>query len=255
MFIIYSISLSSHTKFLFYVYFMLTVAPGGNNLATICYKDFLGLATINMYYYYYYYYHRFCFVSSESASYLFMPSTFNTPNNPNCSICDKYVRSGILCDICNRWSHTKCNNLTPTDFNSLKNSEETWFCTSCIMTIFPFNSKANYNITDNKNISNIKNFFTELNSINESNDNGVEQENVAGMNCKYYDSEEFIEKFSNSKCFSAFHLNISSLTKHFDELQTLLSLLDVNFSVIVITETKFLKNTQPSINFSLQNYI
>ena len=38
---------------LFYVYFMLTVAPGGNNLATICYKDFLGLATINMYYYYY----------------------------------------------------------------------------------------------------------------------------------------------------------------------------------------------------------
>ena len=55
MFIIYSISLSSHTKFLFYVYFMLTVAPGGNNLANICYKDFLGLATINMYYYYYYY--------------------------------------------------------------------------------------------------------------------------------------------------------------------------------------------------------
>ena len=35
MIIIYSISLSSHTKFLFYVYFMLTVAPGGNNLATI----------------------------------------------------------------------------------------------------------------------------------------------------------------------------------------------------------------------------
>ena len=37
--------------------FMLTVAPGGNNLATTCYKDFLGLATINMYYYYYYYYY------------------------------------------------------------------------------------------------------------------------------------------------------------------------------------------------------
>ena len=54
--------------------------------------------------------------------------------------------------------------------------------------------------------------------------------------------------------FSAFHLNISSLTKHFDELQTLLSLLDVNFSVIGITETKCLRNIQPSINFSLQNY-
>ena len=119
------------------------------------------------------------------------------------------------------------------------------------MTIFPFNSKANYNLTNNKNISNIKNFFTELNSINESNENVVE--NVAEINCKYYDSEGFIEQFSNYKCFSAFHLNISSLTKLFDELQTLLSLY-VNFSVIGITERKFLKNTQPSINFSLQNY-
>ena len=122
----------------------------------------------------------------------------------------------------------------------------------CIMSIFPFNSKSNYNIKNNKDISSIKSYFTELNSINESNENGAE--NVAGINCKYYDSEEFIENFSNSKCFSAFHLNISSLTKHFDELQTLLSLLDVNFSVIGITKTKFLKNVQPSINFSLQNY-
>ena len=166
-----------------------------------------------------------------------MPGTLAISNDPNCSICEKYVRSGILCDICNKWSHTKCNNLTPTDFNFLKNSEEKWFCTACIMSIFPFNSKSNYNIKNNKDISSIKSYFTELNSINESNENGAE--NVAGINCKYYDSEEFIENISNSKCFSAFHLNISSLTKHFDELQTLLSLLDVNFSVIGITETKF----------------
>ena len=66
------------------------------------------------------------------------------------------------------------------------------------MTIFPFNSKRNYNLSNNKNISNIKIYFTELNSINESNDNGVE--NLAGINCKYYDSEEFIEQFSNFKC-------------------------------------------------------
>ena len=35
--------------------FFFTVAPGGNNLMAICLTDFLGLATINMYYYYYYY--------------------------------------------------------------------------------------------------------------------------------------------------------------------------------------------------------
>ena len=57
-----------------------------------------------------------------------------------------------------------------------------------------------------------------------------------------------------SKRFSTFHLNISSLTKHFDELSTLLYLLEIQFSVIGITETKFSKNIIPSIKFSLPNY-
>ena len=66
-----------------------------------------------------------------------MPCTFKDSNNPICSNYDKYVRSAIMCDICNKWSHTtgaaqvlfvchlkirrrprrpctKCNNLTPT---------------------------------------------------------------------------------------------------------------------------------------------
>ena len=44
------------------------------------------------------------------------------------------------------------------------------------------------------------------------------------------------------------------IIKHFDEIQALLSLFNINFSVIGITETKRLKDIQPSINFSLQNY-
>ena len=63
-----------------------------------------------------------------------------------------------------------------------------------------------------------------------------------------------LNNFLDLNVFFAFHLNIASLSKHFDELQTLLSLLGVNCSVIGITESKFLKDTQPAINFSLQNY-
>ena len=33
---------------LFYVYFMLIAGPSGNNLRTICSKDFLGLATMKL---------------------------------------------------------------------------------------------------------------------------------------------------------------------------------------------------------------
>ena len=183
-----------------------------------------------------------CFICCCSFIFLFffMPLCPDATNNPNCSACNKYVRSGILCGICNRWTHTKCNNLTPTDFNTLKNSEDKWFCITCITSIFPFNSKSNFSTVSNKDTSNIKNFFTELNS-SEDFDNGNGVDNLTGIDCKYYDSEEFIEQFAKSKYFSAFHLNIASLTKHYDELQTLLSLLDVNFSVIGITETKFTK--------------
>ena len=111
---------------------------------------------------------------------------------------------GIMCDICNRWSHTKCNNLTPTDFNSLKNSEETWFCTTCIMSIFPFNSKTNFNITNNKNISSIKNFFSELNSTNKSSDG--DDENVAGSIVNTMTVKNLLNNFQILNVFQLFIL-------------------------------------------------
>ena len=78
-------------------------------------------------------------------------------------------------------------------------------------------------------------------------------ENVTVIDCKYYHNEEFTKQFSGSKCFSAFHLNIASLSKNFDELQTLLCILGVNYSVIGITESKCLKDTQPAINYSVEH--
>ena len=54
--------------------------------------------------------------------------------------------------------------------------------------------------------------------------------------------------------FSALHLNISSLAKHFDELNALLGLLNLNFSVIGISETRFLKNSPPIFDFDIGGY-
>ena len=61
--------------FLFYVYFKLTVAPGGN-LETICSKDFLGLSTINMYYYFYYYYYYKYIAILKNAQYIWFKSHY-----------------------------------------------------------------------------------------------------------------------------------------------------------------------------------
>ena len=54
--------------------------------------------------------------------------------------------------------------------------------------------------------------------------------------------------------FFALHLNISSLAKHFDELHALLGLLNLNFSVIGIFETRFLKNSPPIFDFDIGGY-
>jgi len=54
--------------------------------------------------------------------------------------------------------------------------------------------------------------------------------------------------------FSAFHLNISSLSRHFDEFNALLGILNINFSVIGISESRFLEHSPPIFNFSLDGF-
>ena len=49
-------------------------------------------------------------------------------------------------------------------------------------------------------------------------------------------------------------MNISSLSRHFDELKTFLSLLDFNLSVIGITESRFLKHSPPIFDFNIDGH-
>ena len=56
------------------------------------------------------------------------------------------------------------------------------------------------------------------------------------------------------KLFGLFHINISSLNLHFDELHTALNLLDYPFEVISVTETKLSGNLKYKTNISLKGY-
>ena len=75
------------------------------------------------------------------------------------------------------------------------------------------------------------------------------------ISCKYYNIEKFNKaKFKKDKYLSFLHLNIASLQAHIDELKILLQLLNFEFDVIGISETKLIKNEEPVINISLPNY-
>ena len=72
-------------------------------------------------------------------------------NYPKCpyKICAKNVHGkdkAVQCDLCEHSVHIKCNNLNHLDHKYLQNCYESWYCTECCITIFPFNS-----ISSNKN--------------------------------------------------------------------------------------------------------
>ncbi|XP_065683357.1 uncharacterized protein LOC136096127 [Hydra vulgaris] len=68
-----------------------------------------------------------------------------------------------------------------------------------------------------------------------------------------------IESFNSSNIdknnFSLFRLNIVSLVKNFDELNSLLSLINHKFSIIGITETKLKHDILPTIPLNLTGYV
>ena len=58
------------------------------------------------------------------------------------------------------------------------------------------------------------------------------------INSKYYSLAEFSKLNTVNESFSLFHMNIRSLSAHYDELILLLSSLKFKFHVIGISETK-----------------
>ena len=53
----------------------------------------------------------------------------------------------------------------------------------------------------------------------------------------YPDNIHKIRSIIDNKSFSLFHVNLRSLDAHFDELQSILSLINVPFHIIGISET------------------
>ena len=53
--------------------------------------------------------------------------------------------NAICCDICNKWVHISCNNITRYCDRKLQKGETPWYCKICIRQAMPFS-----NLTDHK---------------------------------------------------------------------------------------------------------
>ena len=94
--------------------------------------------------------------------------------------------------------------------------------------------------------------------INEINSNNIVSEDdfdlTPIMDCKYIDVESFKTLKISKNSFSIIHLNIASLRKHKEELETILSKIGHKFDVIGISETKINKMIESDYDTTIEGY-
>ena len=90
-------------------------------------------------------------------------------------------------------------------------------------------------------MSNTENFIKTINSEN----------NIT----KYFTIKDLKSTFNViGNPFSLFHLNINSLSFHFDELESLISKSKNDFQIIGISETRLKKTQETTTNIQLENF-
>ena len=193
-----------------------------------------------------------------------------------CSICLGPVaknQKAIFCDNCNKWCHVKCNGTSEEKYQSLIEEDDTipFICIKCdVIDIFdelPFSDSSKEELFIN-NVAGItsnvlKNITISLDNSEKCtvkritqllNENALNDQSLTNK-CKYYDVQQFRDmKFKKDKYLSVFHLNIASLSFHFEELKVLLQILNYEFDIIAISESKVIKNRAPIIDLSIENY-
>ena len=204
------------------------------------------------------------------------------------SLCNKNINANhkaLNCTICKLKIHIKCNSLSITDFNQIKNSTSPFYCITCIDNNIPFSSINDYQFVPliTKGISineessgvltplspQVKTHITNLNSFlnraltseddnEQDNCNSTDDDMSSPLNCNYYDLDEFNKaKFNSSKSLSILHYNIHSINKHIDQFRTLIKLLhsdNFEFDIIAISESKINNKSAPPSDIKISNY-
>ena len=187
-------------------------------------------------------------------------------SNNICNGCKKRLNKNhkvITCNICEHKFHLKCSKID----SSLADAEQK-ICIMCKEDSLPFQklSDPQFYSTSKCGLNNdidalelavfptnrLKSFFNDINNL-DINLKDEEEDNLNEINCNYVDIDSF-EYRNNEGKLSFFHLNIASLPKHKEELETILNMIDHKFDVIGLTETKLKHNEEPIINIDIPGY-
>ena len=185
-----------------------------------------------------------------------------------CLICRRPILSHacyIQCSVCHLFSHIQClPQISTADPIYIDRNTNDWICTICIEDALPFNNL----IDDDEFLASIapdrlqthQHSIKELNQLTVYNPFELCDDKLTDPlqdidpdtqfyklipnlhnNSDYYFETSFKTKCASlgisSKNFSCVHFNARSLPKHFTEIESYLCCLDIDFSVIGISET------------------
>ena len=148
-----------------------------------------------------------------------------------CSVCSKNVKANaIKCNNCDHWSHAHCNGISKSEYEILVGEDESvpWYCLPCTIkdrsAIFPFGYESNielFNLYDIDLPSLLEmlpsyDLVSKLSNMPNLNKSDLDENFIHTINSKYHSVSDLIQLNKMSTDFSLFHVNIRSLSKHFD---------------------------------------
>ena len=187
----------------------------------------------------------------------------NTPHAKNklkCQLCMKTIAKSIYpvqCINCLGNFHKKC---------SSKNLNQNVFvCNQCTIQELPLSNLSNDKflctvnaldnvVSDNLNILPSFSIKSKLDKLPKHIHFQTGDDLSKHISSKYLTPMEFSKIKKTPDNLSVLHINIVSIQKNIDELRQLLTLLDYNFDIIGLSETKIRKNIDPIININMQGY-
>ena len=120
-------------------------------------------------------------------------------NDLPCQICEKeVVKGGILCQICNNWSHCKCVGINPSN-SLLKDDQIHWFCKDC-------------NQVGNNLITQLNTLLTTQQALRKDVDSLLASKNTADNGCNA-EQVNALESLLENKLSAKFSVKIDSLIK------------------------------------------
>ena len=174
-----------------------------------------------------------------------MTSTTNFP----CGICHKNIQANqkaIFCFNCNFYVHIKCDDISTAEYQELEKEpdEVSWFCKKCTINMFPFGSLPNEELLgigdfdlpsfiDSAPMFEITSNLMDLPNLS---DFEIDEHMPQNIDSHYFTLPELSSLQLSSSDFSILHINIRTLSLHYDELVSLSAHTNLNLDVIRVSE-------------------